>query len=431
MSRARSALLVLEETTAGATADGSVIHRLDILKCLLDQDVNQENLEGIEYVSPTKWFIVFKTEYLRAAHLGFKIETKGYTGTLVHPFPPKAKPNKPKYTHVHVTGYPLDSDTGVLMQAMRFYGTIKEIKELVDSSCDMKTGVRDVVFSVLAKPIASYIYAGKYQVRCNYTGQTQTCRKCHRTGHIARECTATNVCRACGEEGHQKGTCPNLPCYYCQEVGHLQKDCPQYQSDFPGMDTTPAPESEDTPAEDTNADDEWQPTPWIEPGQDPNVDPFSWGPPDEQHNPPKEPSTVPETPPDKPDQPGPDTNQNPDPPEPSTPSTTDQAVASAISNPGMDPPHFKPPYPQTPKPTTAERQRTPLTSPCSSATVTPTPSGDESSIDEMETDSTKRGAKRPAGQASPKGRKTKIKSKRHMKISQAKNRSPFTSTTKN
>ena len=417
MSRSRSALLVLEETTAGATADGSVIHRLDILKNLLEQDVKQEHIEGIEYVNPTKWFIVFTTEYLRAAHLGYKVETKGYKGTLSHPNPPKAKPNTPKSIHVHVTGYPLDSDIGFLLQAMRFYGNVIDIKELVDSRCDIKTGVRDVVFSKIDKPIASYIYAGKHQVRCNYPGQVQTCRKCHRSGHIARECTATNVCRACGEEGHQKGTCPNQPCYFCHELGHLQRDCPQYMADFPGMDTTPAPEADQQPEDAT--DDVWRPQPWTEPDADPNADPHDWGP-----------STAPPV-----EQTGPmQDEQNPPAkaqaetsptPTPSEPQQTSVVTSSPpAQNREQEPPPFKVPLPKPPPPT-VERQRTPIPSPCSSASATPTPSGDESTNDEMETDTAKRGEKRTAGPNSPKGRKQKSKSKRQMKVSQAKNRSPF------
>ena len=52
------------------------------------------------------------------------------------------------------------------------------------------------------------------------------CFKCHKTGHISRECRAKIKCRNCQYTGHHERNCRNAPwCEYHQRTGHTTSDC--------------------------------------------------------------------------------------------------------------------------------------------------------------------------------------------------------------
>ena len=64
----------------------------------------------------------------------------------------------------------------------------------------------------------------------------ESCTKCGQTGHIARQCTFCDACKAhhakgacicstCGTH-HRKDECPQDLCAYCEEFGHTDKRCP-------------------------------------------------------------------------------------------------------------------------------------------------------------------------------------------------------------
>jgi len=64
----------------------------------------------------------------------------------------------------------------------------------------------------------------------------RACTKCGQTGHIARQCTYCDACKAhhakgacicstCGTH-HRKDECPQDLCAYCEEFGHTEKRCP-------------------------------------------------------------------------------------------------------------------------------------------------------------------------------------------------------------
>ncbi|KAJ2493958.1 hypothetical protein IWW37_000036 [Coemansia sp. RSA 2050] len=54
------------------------------------------------------------------------------------------------------------------------------------------------------------------------------CRKCHRPGHMAKECT-TVTCMTCGKDGHLSKDCKmtGSVCHSCNMRGHISSECPQ------------------------------------------------------------------------------------------------------------------------------------------------------------------------------------------------------------
>ncbi|KAJ2809015.1 hypothetical protein H4R20_000438 [Coemansia guatemalensis] len=54
------------------------------------------------------------------------------------------------------------------------------------------------------------------------------CRRCHKAGHIAKDCT-TVACTVCGKEGHASKDCKQsgVVCHGCNMRGHIMSECPQ------------------------------------------------------------------------------------------------------------------------------------------------------------------------------------------------------------
>ncbi|KAJ2159890.1 hypothetical protein GGF46_002672 [Coemansia sp. RSA 552] len=57
------------------------------------------------------------------------------------------------------------------------------------------------------------------------------CRRCHKPGHIAKDCT-TVTCSVCGKEGHSSKECQltGSVCHGCNMRGHMLSDCPRRTS---------------------------------------------------------------------------------------------------------------------------------------------------------------------------------------------------------
>ena len=266
MLRYRSVLLTLEDLPAEATVDGPPLLRMEILNALVASNTLKDDIEGIECMSQTRWYIVFNTEAVRNQNIGKTIKLFDKEFTLAHPNPPR--PKKPRFIHVRVFGYPLDSDRETLRKAMNYYGELSHINDLIDQRLNLKTGVKELVYTELGHEIPSFVYVGRHQVRTSYFGQTKTCRKCHQAGHFARDCTAGQVCKSCGEPGHEKANCPNVRCYHCHLTGHIETHCPKYLEDFPsitGNEETNNPTGDNPPQFNAASAQEWGSPDWGNP----------------------------------------------------------------------------------------------------------------------------------------------------------------------
>ena len=145
----------------------------------------------------------------------------------------RPRPPKPRFIYVKLFGYPLDIDPEILSKSIGVYGELLEIRDDINHTINIKTGVKTARFASLKEAMPSFIYAGRYHIRTAYQGQPKTYRNCSKTGHIAKDCTAGKVCRTCGEPDHNKGDCPERRCFYCK--GHEQVNCGKYQIDFPSV----------------------------------------------------------------------------------------------------------------------------------------------------------------------------------------------------
>lgn len=233
MARPRSLQLTLEDPPDEVTVDGPSALRVTIFNSLLETGIKREEIEGIECLSKKLWFIVFCERAERQRNIGKEITLFEKSYQLQSTDPPRVP--RQQYIYVKIFGYPLDIRSDILEQCMQVYGDLIDIRDDVDSTIEIKTGVKTAKFTKLNENIPSFIYAGRYHVRTSYRGQPKTCRNCGKTGHVAKDCQAGKVCRICGEPGHNKGECPERRCFYCKGRGHEQSNCDKYREDFPGI----------------------------------------------------------------------------------------------------------------------------------------------------------------------------------------------------
>ena len=53
------------------------------------------------------------------------------------------------------------------------------------------------------------------------------CFRCHKPGHVKRECHVALSCQICGESGHLMERCLNIVCAACKGTGHPANKCPK------------------------------------------------------------------------------------------------------------------------------------------------------------------------------------------------------------
>ena len=246
--RPRSLALFFKETD---TADGPIM-RTEVLAALIEADIPKEQVEGIEAPRKNKYFVVFKRFTDKRHNTRKKIKIRENYFTLEHPDPRPAQTRKSK---VKIFYYPLDEDINQLEKVLQHYGTFTagSMRDLEDRNCGIKNGIKEL-FMHVNKAIPSYLHVGKNMIRVEYFGQTATCRKCHKAGHIARECEAEITCRKCGGDDHAPAECPNVICFHCGKQGHTSNSCFQYEQEFPDLTQH---NKEDNPFGNFNPSGEW------------------------------------------------------------------------------------------------------------------------------------------------------------------------------
>ncbi|KAJ1960996.1 hypothetical protein GGI12_003495 [Dipsacomyces acuminosporus] len=74
-----------------------------------------------------------------------------------------------------------------------------------------------------------YLDEAEFQGKNRYFMEEEEiiCRKCHKPGHIAKDCT-TVTCMVCGKEGHETKDCKlrGTVCHRCNMRGHVASECP-------------------------------------------------------------------------------------------------------------------------------------------------------------------------------------------------------------
>jgi hypothetical protein len=199
------------------------VNREEVLRALSDSGIKKEALQGIEIQGQHTVYIVFKNYGERNRFLRKTINLREREVTLDHPNP-MFYSNSPRTTLVRIYNFPIDNEDNDLTTVLKQYGSLRDKITLVHDHYGLATGERTVPMEI-TKDIPSYVYIGKHQVRVRYYQQPQTCRKCYKTGHVAKECTEDAKCRECGAKDHERRECPNKVCFNCGEIGHTSPDC--------------------------------------------------------------------------------------------------------------------------------------------------------------------------------------------------------------
>ena len=171
-----------------------------------DEGIKKEDLQGLEIQGKHTAYVVFKTFGTRNKFLNKKITARGQRLILDHP---NLMFNRQHTTLVHVYNYPIDGETHNLTTVLYQYGKRTGDVTIVNDSYGLATGERTIVMEI-KKDIPSYVFVGKHQVRIRYYQQPQTCLKCYKTGHIARDCIEDATCRECGATDHTQRKCYSI-----------------------------------------------------------------------------------------------------------------------------------------------------------------------------------------------------------------------------
>ena len=166
MARPRSLQLTLDDLPPEATADGPAALRVTIFNSSLDAGLKQEDIDGIECLSQKLWFIVFKKSQDMRMATDKEITVHGKTAQLKSTERPR--PPKPRFIYVKLFGYPLDIDSEILSKSVGVYRELLEVRDDVDHTINIKTGIKTARFASLKEVIPSFIYAGRYHVRTAY-----------------------------------------------------------------------------------------------------------------------------------------------------------------------------------------------------------------------------------------------------------------------
>ena len=119
-------------------------------------------------------------------------------------------------------------DTAIITRLLEYCSVVSQRRGKHHSQPTVFNGLRHYRIQLKRNDVTvpSYLRFGKFLLRFSHAGQTRTCRKCNRSGHLAATCKNI-LCFNCDELGHVARECPNaMLCCLCKSSGHLAKTCP-------------------------------------------------------------------------------------------------------------------------------------------------------------------------------------------------------------
>ena len=128
-------------------------------------------------------------------------------------------------TYVTIYDAPFElSDQALEYRLSPFGSVVSKRRSRVPGYSNVLNGHR--VFGMkLNQSIPSFLRFGRFLVRVWHPGQTSTCRKCNRPGHVARDCENV-ICFNCEDLGHVSRECPEpVVCSICRDTGHVANRC--------------------------------------------------------------------------------------------------------------------------------------------------------------------------------------------------------------
>ena len=161
-----------------------------------------------------------------------KVSKDGYTITFKTPEGRQLFSEKSKFafhrpdvvTSVVIHDAPCELPDDALKHRLSFYGQVLKIYRRTHLGCHVETGVR-VARMVIEKPLPSFLRFGRRLVRTWHDGQVPTCRRCNRSGHVARNCNE-KFCFNCEGHGHEAPDCTRaLLCSICKRPNHWARNC--------------------------------------------------------------------------------------------------------------------------------------------------------------------------------------------------------------
>ena len=143
-------------------------------------------------------------------------------GVKVAVVPPPPPP--PNWMNVVVYNYPYDAPNHFINDALKFFGTIQNVRfQHWTNLPEVSTGTR-VVRINLTRSIPRFVKINSYRCKVWYRGQPVYCDICKEATHLASGCPYKGKCLSCKGVGHLARKCPTV-CFKCRG-DHASDACP-------------------------------------------------------------------------------------------------------------------------------------------------------------------------------------------------------------